>query len=264
MEKEVVLCIFFTLVILALILAALWASGTHPVNVEGTNKTLESAENSESNVSDANMVAIPGKPKIWYCNRVLIVERADAKVPLPVLEAFLSPDANLSALGVPVDPIPVEYSCRSDVGRCFYEGKVCFSHAVKGDGWRVQWGMYYCGTEKPVEATCVRPASCAVYFTGIGCPHCALTDPWLFYEFVPKHPVVVVEYEIYRDASANGPIMDEYVRKYGEYGAVPGVPQIIFDENHIVVGDMPIVKELNKTVSEVSGCILPWLEEMKE
>lgn len=211
-----------------------------------------------ADTNDANVVAVTGKPKIWYCDRVLVVERANAKIPESVLNAFLSPDANLQALGVPARPLSVEYSCRPDVGRCFYGGKVCFSHAVAGDGWRVQWGMYYCGTEKPVESNCAKPKSCGVYFTGIGCPHCALTDPWLFYEFVPKHPIVVVEYEIYRDASANGPVFEKYAR---EYNTVFGVPQIIFDENHIIVGDLPMIRELNAVVGEVKGCSVSWLKK---
>jgi len=122
-----------------------------------------------------------GKPKIWYCDRVLIITKENYKPPEKVLKEFFNPEGNLSKLGEKIEPFPVEYSCRPDVGRCFYGGKVCFKHAVKGDGYIIEWGMYFCHNNTEIKMECKEPKYCLIYFTGIGCPHCALTDPYLFY-----------------------------------------------------------------------------------
>jgi len=203
---------------------------------------------------------VEGEPKVWFCDRVLIVERAGASVPSEVLAAFLDPDANLLALGSPAEPEAVEYSCRPDAGRCDHGGKVCFTHAVEGNGWTIQWGMRYCDTGEPVESKCSEPVACGVYFTGIGCPHCAAVDPWLFYEFVPTRPVVLVEYEIYRGGVANQRVFERYVK---EYGAAPGVPQVIFDQETILIGEVDILKGLNHIVpEELNGaCPVEWLRD---
>ncbi len=211
---------------------------------------LENNSSQEPNAQNASLIQMEGKPKIWFCDRVLLVEKEGAAVPKDVLKAFLDTNADLSTLGSPTEAMPVEYSCRPDVGRCYHNGKVCFAHAVKGNGWIIEWGMRYCDTGKPVEAKCSAPTTCGVYFTGIGCPHCAVTDPWLFYEFVPTHPIVVVEYEIYRDNQANAGVFQQYVDKYG---TMLGVPQIIFDKEHAIVGDTPILQKLDEMVENTAG-----------
>ena len=66
-------------------------------------------------------------------------------------------------------------------------------------------------------------AGCAVYFTGIGCPHCANADPILFKETVPDFNVLVIEYEIYQK-QANAPLLNQY---YEKYGIALGVPQLL-------------------------------------
>ena len=201
-----------------------------------------------------------GKPKIWFCDRVLVTEDENVSIPENVLRSFLNPDANLETLGKPVEPVPVDYSCRADVGKCHHGGKVCFEHAVEGDGWIIEWGMKYCDTGESVESNCSAPVACGVYFTGIGCPHCAVADPWLFYEFVPTHPLVIVEYEIYRDGAANTRVLEKYIE---EYGARPGVPQIIFDRENVIAGDVPILRELENTFKDLNGtCPVDWLRDV--
>lgn len=187
------------------------------------------------------------KPKIWFCDRVLIPESSHTKLK-DVISAFLNPGADLNALGRPIEPTPVEYS----------GGRICFEYAVRGDGWVIQWGSKYCHSGAPVEANCKEPTTCGVYFKGNGCSHCANTDPWMFYEFVPSHPIVLVEYEIYRNA--------EVFEKYAsEYGASPGIPQIIFDREHKIVGDVPIIQELEEVMKEVEGaCPVDWLKGAME
>ena len=195
-----------------------------------------------------------GRPNIWYCNRVLIVER-EGSVSKNLLKDFLNLSKDLSKLGKPINAIEVLYSCVPNAGRCFHGGKVCFSHAVEGDGWIIEWGMKYCDTGEPVKKECEEAKKCALYFTGIGCPHCALSDPWLFYEFVPKSDLVLIEYEFYKIID-NGKVFDLYLsllpeEKRIEYG---GVPQIVFDLDHILIGDIPILQGMNNMKMEVGEC----------
>lgn len=189
---------------------------------------------------------------------VLIITKPYSSVSKDLLRKFLNPVADLSKLGNVTEPHAVEYSCRPDVGRCLHKGKACFEHAVEGNGWIIQWGMRYCDTGKKIEANCSMPVACGVYFTGIGCSHCALTDPWLFYEFIPTHPIVVVEYEIYREGMYNGKVMDDYIRNYN---TIQAVPQIVFDSENIIVGDLSILQELeNKFVKMKGKCPAAWLD----
>ncbi len=208
---------------------------------------------SMSSTSGGEELNTQAHPKVWYCDRVLIVE--GNSVPANVLRAFLNPDANLWLLGTPVSPVPVEYSCRRDVGRCWHDGKVCFKHAVEGNGWRVQWGIYYCDTGQEVNAVCEYPKACALYFTGIGCPHCAVTDPFLFYEYVPKNPLVVVEYEIYYD-KANAAYFETLAQKYG---LMLGVPQIVFSKDKVLLGEIQIPQELPSIMNGFVGCDVNWI-----
>lgn len=79
---------------------------------------------------------------------------------------------------------------------------------------------------------------CAVYFTGIGCPHCAKTDPLIFGQWMNKYPdFIAIEYEIYHQQE-NGPLMYLYNEKNN---SGLGIPLIIFDHDINLVGDSPIL-----------------------
>ncbi len=90
-----------------------------------------------------------------------------------------------------------------------------------------------------------------VYFTGIGCPHCANSDPFLLKERVRRGDVMIFEYEIYRDRE-NGPLLMKY---HKEYGAELMVPQIIAGKykKDIAVGDRKIIKEMNSIIFRNKG-----------
>jgi len=85
-----------------------------------------------------------------------------------------------------------------------------------------------------------------IYFTGIGCPHCAHTDPVVLKSRLRKGDVMVFEYEIYRD-NVNGPLFMAYNKAYGTKLAVP---QIIVtpDEASIVSGDTPLLRSLDTLI----------------
>jgi len=88
---------------------------------------------------------------------------------------------------------------------------------------------------------------CIVYFTGIGCPNCGVTDPIILAE-LPKNysNLIVMEYELYKEPE-NPSIMNDYVSSYNLY---PGVPQVLFDQAKNFVGRIDVLKteeEINKT-----------------
>ncbi len=102
---------------------------------------------------------------------------------------------------------------------------------------------------------------CSVYFTGIGCPHCAKTDPVVLEQMVSKYSnFVVVEYEIYQ-TQGNGPLLYNYKESYN---TPLGVPLIILDKNNFLSGDGNIVWNLEDEIMKRSNsaCTLP--EEEKD
>ncbi|MCK5290382.1 MAG: hypothetical protein KAJ56_05490, partial [Candidatus Aenigmarchaeota archaeon] len=91
--------------------------------------------------------------------------------------------------------------------------------------------------------------ACAVYFTGIGCSHCAQADPVVL-DTAPKTiDLVVIEYEVYR-SSGNSRIMKDYD---DAYGSGFGIPLIIFGKDDVIVGDSPIIREISGTSLRLSG-----------
>ena len=96
---------------------------------------------------------------------------------------------------------------------------------------------------------------CAIYFTGIGCPHCAKTDPVILGELpFEKSNLVVIEYEIYRDRE-NANVMLAY---HNAFGTPLGIPLIIFDSNDYIIGDTPILSRIEEKLSSMDSnpCLL--------
>lgn len=90
-----------------------------------------------------------------------------------------------------------------------------------------------------------------IYFTGIGCPHCANTDPVVLKKRVRKGDVMVFEYEIYRD-SMNGQLLMEYHKAYGSKLAVPQI-MAGAEKSDSVSGDTPVLKSLDTLISLHQG-----------
>jgi len=90
---------------------------------------------------------------------------------------------------------------------------------------------------------------CTVYFTGVGCSHCAQTDPVILEELPKKYPnLVVIEYEIYQ-AKENAPLLLEYDQAYG---SGLGIPLIISDQGHLA-GDRPILENVDSFLEKSKG-----------
>ena len=100
-------------------------------------------------------------------------------------------------------------------------------------------------------------ATCVVYFTGIGCPHCAKADPVVLEESLEKYPnLVVIEYEIYQERE-NAPLL----YKYNEvYKSGLGIPLLIFDKRTYLIGDRPILQSVEKTLEEKEGNPCPLID----
>lgn len=94
-----------------------------------------------------------------------------------------------------------------------------------------------------------------VYFTGVGCPHCANADPILLKEKISNSDIMVIEYEIYQQ-KANAPLLMSYDNSY-DTGL--GVPLLIAGncKEKTVIGDRGILQNLDKlSLDNKNNCII--------
>ena len=100
----------------------------------------------------------------------------------------------------------------------------------------------------------VNADTCIVYFTGIGCPHCAKTDPVIFGQLYQKYNVTIIEYEVYQK-SENARYIYDYNNKYNTGFTIP---LLIFSKSLHIVGDRPILNNIDKILSNLkeNKCLL--------
>ncbi len=88
----------------------------------------------------------------------------------------------------------------------------------------------------------------AVYFTGIGCAHCARVDPALLQEWTQTYPeLVVIEYELFRQRE-NGAVLLQFDERYG---IGTGVPILFFSRNLSYAGDNAILTQTPGTIAAI-------------
>ncbi|MDI6718783.1 MAG: hypothetical protein QMD46_04150 [Methanomicrobiales archaeon] len=88
----------------------------------------------------------------------------------------------------------------------------------------------------------------AVYFTGVGCSHCARVDPVLFQDWMQAYPeLVVVEYEIFRQRE-NGAVLLQFDERYG---TGTGVPLLFFSGGLSYAGDSAILAQTPGTMAKL-------------
>ncbi len=102
----------------------------------------------------------------------------------------------------------------------------------------------------------------AVYFTGIGCSHCAKTDSVVLKQLLQEYEnFIVIEYEIYQQRN-NAILFDQCCENYDlpicrPFGPTPckGIPLICFSNSHndILTGDSPILKNIENKLSTVKN-----------
>jgi len=79
---------------------------------------------------------------------------------------------------------------------------------------------------------------CGTYFTGVGCSHCAKTDPIILEDLLKKYPnLIIIEYEIYQQRT-NAPLLNGYNEIYN---SGLGIPLIIFNKEKHEIGDTSIL-----------------------
>jgi len=83
---------------------------------------------------------------------------------------------------------------------------------------------------------------CAVYFTKLGCPHCAKVDPVLFGDMVRNKDVLIIEYEV-AGKSVNAQQIIPYVT--GGYKSSYDVPQLILSKDQVYFSE-DITSKLDK------------------
>ncbi len=214
-----------------------------------TNVTVIKALTVESFLLKPNgsTYLVRGRLKLWHGTSVAILE---GKVNKEALQNFLA--GNISYFRHRLQaavPVEVEFSCRKDVGICSHDGRICFTEAYKDSfGNLYQFGAKSCNTGRALNYAPGAAKEIWLYFTGIGCPHCAKTDPALFYSFLPNHSqIALAEYEIYREAAVNAKVFEEYLQRFfgpEERWYYGGVPHLRLSNGTVVVGDTPILKFL--------------------
>ena len=105
---------------------------------------------------------------------------------------------------------------------------------------------------------------CFVYFTGVGCPHCAKTDPVVLIDLLKHENIAIIEYEIYQQRE-NAPL----ILQYGNlYNSELGIPLVIFGKGNYIIGDRPILDNINVALElEKNPCPLAngssvWFENL--
>ena len=98
---------------------------------------------------------------------------------------------------------------------------------------------------------------CAVYFTGVGCSHCAKTDPVVLEDLPREYPnLVVIEYEIYQQR-INAPLISQY---NDQHGSGLGIPLIIFNKYQQEKGDFPILRNIRKIIDSLRSNNCPLVD----
>ncbi len=109
----------------------------------------------------------------------------------------------------------------------------------------------------PIAISCKEDYTCAVYFTGIGCPHCSNSDPVLLLDMPQEHKnLIVIEYEIYQQEK-NSLLIDQY---HSKYGSDIGIPLIIFNKNKHFIGDKEILQNIDNTIKDLDGNYCPLVD----
>lgn len=107
-------------------------------------------------------------------------------------------------------------------------------------------------------------AVCSTYITGIGCSHCAVSDPFLFSELVnKKKDLIIIEYEIFDDRKVNKKTQKEFYTNYLSDGP-PRVPFFILGKEDKALGDNNIL-DYREKIEEYSSnkCPLPSGEKVE-
>ena len=122
------------------------------------------------------------------------------------------------------------------------------------------WSFAFAQDQPHLKSAPSSSLSCMVYFTGVGCPHCARTDPVVLGSLLKENPrLVVIEYEIYRT-----PGNVQYLKAYDSAYQLPawqqGIPTVFLgkEKKDILVGDGDVLQNVKSRIRDNTGqCLLP-------
>ncbi|MCD6085417.1 hypothetical protein J7J41_00265 [bacterium] len=94
---------------------------------------------------------------------------------------------------------------------------------------------------------------CAFYFTFIGCPNCAYTDPIVLNQWIKKYPnLVIIEY-VWKSGDWKNPNSKFFGDYAKEYKTPAAVPQLAFDKSNIKLGRIEVPKGETYIKSKISN-----------
>ncbi len=97
-------------------------------------------------------------------------------------------------------------------------------------------------------------ARCLVYFTALGCPNCAVTDPIVLEQWTSENEdLVVLEYMFYDWGDENAAILGAYAQTYGTLAAVP---QLFISSERILSGRLDIPNLDTGSIPASNPCLV--------
>jgi hypothetical protein len=96
-----------------------------------------------------------------------------------------------------------------------------------------------------------------VYIHGIGCQHCARTDPTVLIDLPAEYPgLIIIGYEIYK-MEQNAPLLDKY---HSVYAAGYEIPVLIFNRERNFSTDVKVLKNIRPSLDEVNHNPVPLID----
>ena len=106
--------------------------------------------------------------------------------------------------------------------------------------------------------TLAQESSCIYFFYGHGCPHCGKVVPYIEKIQEEDSSVEVKIFEVYNERE-NSVLLQDYFEAYDVPQNQRGVP-VVFIGDSFLVGDTPILKNLEDKIEEFRGYGCPKLE----
>jgi hypothetical protein len=96
-----------------------------------------------------------------------------------------------------------------------------------------------------------------VYIHGIGCQHCAQTDPTVLLDLPAEYPgLIIIGYEIYK-MEQNAPLLDEY---HSVYSSGYEIPVAIFNQERNFSTVVKVLKNIRPSLDEVTHNPVPLID----
>jgi cytochrome c biogenesis protein CcdA len=97
--------------------------------------------------------------------------------------------------------------------------------------------------------------TCVYFFYGNGCPHCAHVDPVIDALIQERPDTTIIRYEVYKNRS-NAQTLNALFTAYDVKMDARGVPALFVGDSYLV-GDKPIIENLDRLVEEKRGSSCP-------